>query len=55
MGQDLGILSFRISSYGPCFVLTGILMEIKDVLRGADWMLAADLQDDFGQNCFFVQ
>lgn len=55
VGQDLGILSFRIYSYGPCFVLTGILVEIKDVLRGADWMLAADLQDDFGQNCFFVQ
>ena len=27
-------------------------MEKEDVLGGADWTLAANLLDDFGQNCF---
>ena len=47
MEQDLDLLSFKILSYGPCFVGTGIVVEKED--GGGDWTLAADLLNDFGQ------
>ena len=50
----MDFLFFKILSYGPCFVGTGIVVEKEDILGGGDWMLAADLLDDFGQNCFCI-
>ena len=39
---------------GPCFVGTGIVVEKEATLGGGDWTLAADLLDNFGQNCFYI-
>lgn len=40
-------------SFDPCFVRTGNVVEKDDVLGGGDCRLAVDLQDNFGQNCFW--
>ena len=53
-GTRLGIcvcVSLKILNYSPCFVVTGIAVK-EDILGGGDWILAADLLDDFGQNTF---
>ena len=34
VGQDLDLLSFKILSYGPCFVGTGIVLEKEDGVLG---------------------
>lgn len=47
-------LSFKIPSYGPCFVGTGIVVEKENVLGGGDWTLAVDLLDDCGQRSFSI-
>lgn len=47
-------LSFKILTYSPCFVGPGIVGEKEDSLGGGDWTLAADLLDNFGQNCFHI-
>ena len=50
----MDFLSFKILNYGPCFVGTVIVVEKEAALGGGDWTLAADLLDDFGQNCFCI-
>ena len=53
-GARLGFFVLQDTELCPCFVGTGIVMEKENVLGGGDWVLAAELPDDFRQNCFCI-
>ena len=53
LGKTWNFLSFKVLTYGSCFVGTGIVMEQESILGGVYCTLAADLLDNFGQICWF--